>query len=294
MTDQLSEAPSAVIHRLLAEKEGNPGKPPGVPSRLPLSDIYVEPEAFQVRAEGLVEDRVAEIARGVDGSNLDEPIHVWWTGLRWVVIEGHHRHAAYSKREEQTGETIQVPVVAHPDLPYWKAQGIAAQLNDREKIRISKAEMLNNAWRMVCLGEGSIKQQSKHSGVSKSQISNMRAAKLTLASRKIATAQMFDAGWKQCREWANGKSQRDHGPDALEAMAQEMAEELKQIKVTTVIKSPDVFARAIQILSPALPDRLLEAEPFWDALNTTGRQILNETDQEFQQEDQTSAGVEDF
>jgi hypothetical protein len=106
---------------------------------------------------------------------------------------------------------------------------------------------------------------------------------------------MIDCGWVKCREWANGKTHRDFSSDALEAMAQEMAEELTKLKVTSAIKSPDVFARAIEILSHELPSRLLASEPFWDALNTTGRAMLMEADKEEAEGDTVKPSIpEDF
>jgi len=278
--ERQDDRPSAAIERLRAEREANPAQPCKMPRKLPLCAISVEPYVFQVREdvrlEGPDPERVKEIAKGLDGSNLDEPIHVWWTGLRWVVIEGHHRHAAYTLRQEQTGKTLQVPIVAHPDISLADAMGLAGRLNNREKVKISKNEMLDNAWRMVCMGDGSIKQQSERSGAAKSTISNMRDVNAKLTNRRFPGSWMIDAGWKQSLELAKGRTRRDHGPEALEAMAHEIAEELKKLKVTTVLKSPEVFARALEILSPSLPERLLASDPFWDALNTIGRAMLEE------------------
>jgi len=158
--------------------------------------------------------------------------------------------------------------------------GLAGRLNDREKVKISGSEKMNSAWRMVCAGEGSIRQQSVYSGVAKSTISNMRNVKAALLSGRRPIAQLINAGWKQSREWAHGKTHRDHSPEALEMMAQDMAKELKKLKTTSAVKSPHVFARAIEIISPVLPRRLVESDPFWDALHTTGRMLLDEIDAE--------------
>jgi len=200
--------------------------------------------------------------------------------LRWIVIEGHHRHAAYLQRASNGGGDLQVPVIAHENTPLETAKGFAGRLNDRAKVRISQAERLDNAWQMVCMGSGSIKAQSNAGGVTESTISNMRKVKATLERRRTPTAQMIDAGWARCREWSNGKTRQDHSPDALEAMAHEMADELRGLNITTALKSPDIFARALEILSPELPRRLIESEPFWDALDDTGRSLLAEKDAE--------------
>lgn len=227
-----------------------------------------------------MQERVEEIARGLDGSNLDEPIHVWWSGKRWIVIEGHHRHAAYLYKQAKEGVKFDIPVTAHPDTPLEEALGMAGRLNSRDKVKISQAEKLNCAWRMVCMGEGSIRQQSIQSGATTSTISNMRKVKAQLLVRCFPISFMIDEGWEQSRNLANGKTQRDHGPDALEAMAHEMKEELKKLNITTILKSPDAFARALELLSSELPSRLLETNPFWDALDTTGRSLLTEIDTE--------------
>lgn len=280
MTKGLQETPSAAIQRLLEVKAANSSPPQTIPKSLPLADIQVEPMVFQSRADartnGLSVERVAEIARGLDGSNRDEPIHVWWSGLGWIVCEGHHRHAAYQLLKDRGGRNLRIPVVPHPDIPLEEAIGLAGLLNDREKIRISRADKLDNAWRMVCVGTGSIKVQSERAGVAQSTISNMRQVKATLLEQGCHLDWAIDAGWDESRQSANGRTERDFCGNALE----EMAEELRKLNVTSIVKSPDIFARAIELVSAELPDRLIQSEPFWDALATTGRGLLEETEAE--------------
>jgi hypothetical protein len=276
----LEGSPSAAIERLKAETEANTNKPMRIPRSVSLAVLHVEPLVFQVRSDGLDLDRVEEIAKGLQGSNLDDPLHIWWSGLRWIIVEGHHRHAAYQLKAERDGVTLNVPVEAHVDISLFDAMGAATVLNDRDKVSISKAEKLDMAWTMVCMQGRSIAQTAKSSGISESQISKMRQVLAKLKTMKIGTSHMIDHGWVKCREWALGKTHRDFNSDALEGMAQEMAEELKKLKVTSAIKSPDVFARAIEILSHELPSRLLASEPFWDALGTTGREMLMEIDRD--------------
>lgn len=223
-------------------------------------------------------DRVAEIEVGLRGTSMDDPVHVWWSGARWIVVEGHHRHEAYRQREARTGARPKVPVVAHVGMALSEAMGAAARLNDRSKEKITKAEKQNRAWVLVVMGEGSIATQAAASGASKSQISNMRVVREKLVARRMADAQMMDATWQQCREWANGKTQRDFSEGAQEARAREVAEWLRGCPVVHPLKSPDVIARALEILSPAFTGHLLECDGFWDALNTTGRALLEERD----------------
>jgi hypothetical protein len=125
-----------------------------------------------------------------------------------------------------------------------------------------------------------IAETSKASGISESQISRMRGVLAKLELKKWITIEpMIDHGWKQSKEWADGKVERDFTPDAIEATAQALAKELSGVRsVPSLVSVPDILARAIEIISPALPDRLIQSEPFWDALNTSGRALLAECD----------------
>lgn len=285
------EPPSAAIERLKEEREAHPSVPTRLPTTLPLKALSVEPEVFQVRTEGLQEDRINEIAEGLSGTSLDDPLHVWWSGLRWIIIEGHHRHAAYQLVAQRDGKSFKVPVIAHVDISLSQAMGMASRLNDRTKEKISKAEKQNMAWKLVVLEEGSIAKQAKAAGVSDSQISNMRKVRRALEERGVSKADMLNESWEEARVKANGKTCREFTPDVLEVMAHELAEELKMVRTTHIVKSPDILARALEIVSPELPSNLLSSDPFWNALNSTGREILKEIDEEISYQSITN---EDF
>lgn len=282
-----TETRSAAIERLEEERRINPGKAPKAPRSLPLREIGVEPAVFQVRAGGLDDERVEEISRDLEGTRLEDRVHVWWGGGRWIAIDGHHRLAAYQLAQERSGKTLKVPVEAHPDMSLGKALGAAVALNSREKVAITREEKGDAAWRLVCHGQGSIAEQSHWSGASKAQISNMRATLKRLVERGLATSTMVDQGWDWSRCLDRGKAHGDFTPDMQEAMAQDWAKRIGKALGGKATENPGVLARAIEIISPELPAGLIESVPFWDALNTTGRAMLEEFDQEQEGEDPT-------
>ncbi|EAQ24504.1 hypothetical protein [Roseovarius sp. 217] len=151
------DTPSAALDRLRREKADNPRPPNRTPERLHLKEIATEPLVFQVRAAGLDMERVEEIAGDLSAPDLDDPIHVWWGGKGWIVIDGHHRLAAHRLAQERGGEVRKVAVKAHPTMPLEEALGAASLLNAREKVTITREERGNAAWRLVCCGTGSIK-----------------------------------------------------------------------------------------------------------------------------------------
>jgi hypothetical protein len=277
--EYLSENRSEAIDRLKVERLTNPQPPLKVPRSLPLEAIHVEPCVFQPREIGLDPERVEEISEGLNGGALDERVHVWWSGKRWIVIDGHHRHAAYTLLRETSGETLKVPVEAHPQFSLGEAMGAAAKINSRERVTITREEKGNNAWRLVCLGDGSIAQQAEWSGVSKAQISIMRKTHERLLKRRIKGPIMIDRGWDWCRETDKGDTQREFTPEAQEAMAQEWAVKIGKALGGKATECPDILARALEIISLALPARLIESDAFSDALDGTGRELLAEFDQ---------------
>ncbi|WP_460273933.1 hypothetical protein [Celeribacter sp. ULVN23_4] len=288
-----NETRSAAIERLKVEREANPLPPPKVPRSLPLDALHVEPAVFQPREIGLDQERVKEISEGLNGGALDERVHIWWSGKRWIVIDGHHRHAAYMLLRETSGETLKVPVEAHPQFSLGEAMGAAAKINSRDRVRITREEKGNNAWRLVCLGEGSIAEQAEWSGASKAQISIMRKTFESLRERRIKAPTMIDRGWDWSRQIAKGDSPREFTEEVQEGMAQDWAKKIGNALGGKATECPGVLARALQIISPTLPARLLDSEAFWDALNETGREILADADQYRKDEEVTFEAEEE-
>lgn len=284
------ETPSAALERLRREKAENPQPPYRTPERLHLKEISTESLVFQVRAAGLDMERVEEIAGDLSAPDLDDPIHVWWGGKRWIVIDGHHRLAAHRLAQERGGEARKVAVKAHPTMPLEEALGAASLLNAREKVTITREERGDAAWRLVCCGTGSIKEQAAWSGAGKSQISIMRGVFDRLQAKRIPHETLIDRGWDWSRALDQGKNKGEFNPDMIEVQAQEWAKKLgRALGSQRLAESPEVLARALQIISPALPSGLIQTDTFWEALNSDGRALLAEHDEELEKD-----GIEHF
>lgn len=275
------ETPSATLDRLRLEKAANPQPPNRTPERLHLREIAIEPAVFQVRADGLDMERVVEIAGNVSAPCLDEPIHLWWSGKRWIVIDGHHRLAAHKLAQERGGESRKVAVKAHPAMSLEEAIGAASLINAREKVAITREERGEAAWRLVCCGTGSIKDQAAWSGTSKSQISIMRGVFERERARRIPQGTLIDRGWDWARRRDRGEDRREFHPDMIETQAREWATKLgRMLGGQRMAKSPEALARALAIISPELPSNLIQTYAFWAALDGAGRALLLEVDSE--------------
>jgi hypothetical protein len=104
------KAESIYVHRgtIRGWRVANPQPPLKVPRSRSLEFIHVEACVFQPREIGLDHERVEEISEDLNGGALDERVRVWWSGMRWTVIDGHHRHAAYTLPRKNSGETLKL------------------------------------------------------------------------------------------------------------------------------------------------------------------------------------------
>lgn len=256
---------TAALSRADKRRAGGNPAPVKDPRTVPLDDLRTDPEAFQVRGS-LDPDtgHVAEIAAGIGDAHLDEPLGVWWDGLGWCVIDGHHRHAAYLARAER-GEikaTHPVPVRVHQVETAAAARGVAAQVNSRGKRQTTLEERTAEAWRLVCAGEGSKAQQAERSQANVSTVGRMRAVfKRLHEGRGIGVHQMEAMGWEAAQRIDKGQDAAGAWTDALdEKAAQEWAKRIgNAIKVEKLVRNPDRLARALAIISPDLPRELLQA-----------------------------------
>jgi hypothetical protein len=273
-----------LTERLTQELQDNPQPIPkgyrtGVPM-VPLGEIKTEPDMFQVRSGYMREDLINRLADELNCNDEDDALLGLWTGKRIVVIEGHHRFAAYEIiQQKQAKKTVKVPIKVVA-VSLLVAMGMAVQHNTRSKDAITRAEEMECAWRMVLMQQGSIAEQATASGVSKKQIEKMRKVRTGLIAKDVPTETLSEEGWRASLDRWNIKPISDYCPDEGRKAATELADVIREQTRGRWRNNPDLIAQAIQILSPALPGRLMETDFFWNGLDVQGRMLLAEVDAE--------------
>ncbi|OWY12325.1 chromosome partitioning protein ParB [Thioclava sp. F34-6] len=150
--------------------------------RLPLGKLKVEPETFQFREFETTEDHVRNLTAAIVAGNEMDPMTVWKRGeCDFVVVDGHHRHAAY----EDAGYAKSVPVVVH-ECGEADAMLLALNENTKTKLPMTKTERDNAAWRLVCSEHQLSKAQTvKATGVSDGTVAKMRRTRNTLDEQEL-------------------------------------------------------------------------------------------------------------
>jgi len=227
------------------------------PSELPLDDIKTCESAFQwrVRQFNKLESaaHVRTLAQALRETRRPlEPLLVIPVGNNFVVVDGHHRLAAY----RAVGWKSPVPVEVFTGT-VDEAHHRALAENARDKLKLSKPEKQEAAWRLVMEGKLSKREIVQLAGVSYGQVGTMRAVLEKLKSREVDAGRL---SWRRARMKAQaGEPVGDIDPDAwMEAKAQKIVDALLKANIGQGLsKEPEVTALALWMLNAALPEALV-------------------------------------
>ena len=188
-------------------------------TKLFVGDIKTDPETFQFRDFEITESHVYDLGKTLkEGRELD-PMLVWDSGGGgYVVIDGHHRHAAYCRHKPRAKITVEV-------FAGTKEEAVELALEDNGKARLpmTQQEKSNAAWQLVCRGYGFSRAQiSKLTGLSTGTVSTMRKTMKAL----IAEKQELPRTWRQAMWALKSYEQEDVPDDWWEARIEERARKL--------------------------------------------------------------------
>lgn len=243
----------------LIEERINQGQPrPKEPKKLKLYEIELITEVFQSRSCKDSErakhiDVLEKSLRHSKGQPL-EPLTVYWIGDAWALVDGHHRYAAY----EINGYAKAVPVkVFEGGLD--EAIGESFRGNSRDKLKMSKREKMDAAWRIVLCTDLSITQTTAVSTISHETVCKMRGAK-TFLLEKYSESELIAFGWGASRKMFEKDTQPEKRYDESweEAEARKLAARLAITFGTRWEIQPEIFWKAVEIFDPRLTEYILD------------------------------------
>lgn len=246
------------------EEALNNGKPaPSAeecPKGLHLRDIREKRALFQHRTPQAYasETHIKELTKAPLAGNTLDALTVFWGGnLGWVLIDGHHRLAAYRK----AGWSKVIPVQCFLGT-LDQAIGHAGKANAGAKLMMSRSEKQGVAWRLVCGTTLSRAATVASSCVSDGVVAEMRRVreKLTIGlGRPLVEVAML--AWWQAQREAAGTAQEAEMIDE-EARIEKAAQDLANKLVKALGKSQQlrrgILARALEIYDGSLQGYLRE------------------------------------
>ena len=257
MIDNNTFEPAAIQAELEQKAAAaSPGGSP-LPDRLPVKAISLYPRLFQPRE--IEERHVSELRRSLRNTGVLDALAVIWVGDEPVLIDGHHRHAAYLQEKF----TQPVPVRTFKGS-LQEAVLEAGRANSKAKLPMSTRDRQDYAWRLVLLGRYSKRDIAEAAGASRAQITIMRRALKTLG----------EDAW-ECKTWfaartqAQGREIDSMTPEeqdaALEAQAHDWADRMAKTFGTRLANNPEIAAVALEVyFGRRLPELLRELSDAFD------------------------------
>lgn len=271
------ECRSQAYKRLKLEKETNLCALKK-PKKLPLSELHLEPLVFQQRDlghgddnSGTIEQHIDNLLRNIkhEADNRLDPITIWSTGMRWVIIDGHHRLGAYKLFSEEKGKAeraFKVPVQVFEGT-LEEAYDHSAMANKKVSVALTRIQKSDASWRIVCTdtdGNGgwvrSKAQRASMGFVNSSTIGRMRSTyNKLLKTHWVKNIDPMDMSWIEAQERSQGKKEpREYSFDAQDRLSDDWASRLGRDFGVALIANPEAFLMALGKYSPQLLEGIRE------------------------------------
>jgi hypothetical protein len=230
-------------------------EPDPTPTKLRLSEITRAPEVFQPRSNlgGLVEEtHVIDLMGALENepSGFLDPVAVWWSGERWILVDGHHRYEAYRRHyaQSESFHQLTVPVyVVSGDV----SDALTASISENSKARLGldKNDKFDTAWRLVCAGERNRNKIAPRCGIGSSTVQAMmtRLQAIRDDDPAIDVDALAEQGWAYARDL--GKVQRVIDDQWVDKLAGTWARRLAKEFGAKLRDNPDALFKALLIYS---------------------------------------------
>ncbi len=244
---------TSVTYEDLKRVESSEKRRADAPKALPRSAIKVADKVFQWRLQDEdmqgSEDHVRVLVRALGTGKERKPLDavlVTAVGKTFYLVDGHHRMEAYHTAKWAK----QIPVeVFKGSLSDARDEAFARNLKD--KLPMSLQAKLQAAWVRFNEHDLSWNVLKVRFGVSRGTIANMARRRKALLD---VGKDPFEVPWREAQTFEAESGEDFDYKTHVAQKAREMAEQLK--KVSNFTKRPEITARAIAMVSDAMPQEL--------------------------------------
>lgn len=238
-----------VGYRELEEELANGTTQPVTPKTLPLEELHEKPSVFQPRVVGdeyATKNHIKTLMNATmsEPKNVLNPIIVWWSGARWLVLDGHHRLMAYKRLNEQGKGAKRVPVKVYSGTLH-KAHLESMKLNMKDKLNVDKDDKVTKAWHLLTLNNGmTYRHISGITGTSMGTLSRMneRRKELIYKYKDEWLDEIEGLTWKEVQRLDKDTTFDEEAQDRL---TQEWSKRLRRAFGKQPSKQPEIFTNAM-------------------------------------------------
>ncbi|SFJ88166.1 hypothetical protein [Methylophaga sulfidovorans] len=247
----------------LATGTAFPPKPlPHRPNRYPVSRLEFMTSVFQPRAIGdefASERHIQALMEAImhEKNHELDPVVIWWSGKRFLVLDGHHRVEAHNRLQAQGKGTGVIPVLTFRGS-LREAHLESIRLNAKDKLAMGKEDKLTKAWHIVTIdNEMTVREIGSICKVGKSSVSRMKAKREELV-QKYGEQWLDEVDGLTWKEVLSIGVKRDHDEEWEDRQVITWAKGLQKTFGNKPQRQPELFARALEKYSPHLYKGLAE------------------------------------
>lgn len=190
--------------------------------RLPISALRTDPATFQFREQELTPFHVNDLVDTLKAGKELDPMAVWiGEDGQYIVVDGHHRLAAYRKHGWEGDVIVEVYTCDRSE-----ARLLALAENAKARLPMTQTDKANAAWALVCDEFSYSKRQIvEATGISDGTVGTMRRVKKHLQ----AEDEVLPDYWKEALRLSKGKEPREMTDDMIEALIEERTRQLDDL-----------------------------------------------------------------
>jgi hypothetical protein len=200
-----------------------------------------------------------------------DPMKIWWTGARWVLLDGHHRHEAYTRYVElhqKAKSALKVAVEVTEADTVEDAVKVANAENRKARLNTTQVDKLGYAWRLVTSDLGwSIRTIEQSSGASKSTVNRMRRTMKSLTEKGYPSERLAGLDWDTVQDLKKRRDMDTSGgavldydaDDALLTQGAEWARRLGKEFGSKLHQAPDIAAAMLLSYGRETTSRILQS-----------------------------------
>ncbi|MBL8901726.1 MAG: ParB N-terminal domain-containing protein [Rhizobiales bacterium] len=258
---------------LVSAAKKNKPRPEVINGKLRLAEIKFATSVFQPRTgEGTQAEAAAHISALAEAirnspNHVLDPILVWWSGNDWRVVDGHHRLIAY----QQVSNPLQpkahkrcIPIDAVPvevfDGDLKGALKEATARNVKDKLKMTKRDKLERAWKFTALGTMTIPEIAAVTGVAERTVGTMRKAIAELSAEDAGSfgpdVNVLNITWEEAKK--RQLAERPIDDEWIDKQAKDWARRLAHAFGEKLARNPSITLKALERYSEKLPDRLMQ------------------------------------
>lgn len=180
---------------------------------LPIADLRTAPMTFQFREQELTHFHVTDLIAALNSGQELDPMTVWINEQgHYIVVDGHHRLAAYQAVNWKKKVKVEVHTCSQAE-----ARLLALSENAKARLPMTQVERGNAAWALVCDEfDYSKRQIVEATGISSGTVATMRRVKKQLEAEEEEIPEY----WKQALRLSQGKDAKEMTEDMREALIQ--------------------------------------------------------------------------